>query len=452
MNSYRYTYNERLLPSWPATTGDLRMRTGRNVKNGFRVAGLFLLTALISIGSGWAQSTLPLVQKNQVTFVGAFAIGNGTYANGEFNYGGYGLSFWKDGSGRNTLFMEGNDQQFGKVGQIQIPADNLLKPASTPWSSLNQATILQGLYNVTPGFNSFDPGTGNPDWLLGTYVYGGRLLLAGSNSYSFNQTTSLGVWDNPSALNGASSNFHGFYPVAAVASARAVGGYFIGIPPEWQSSLGGPVMAGECCLSVISTTSFGPALTVINPANIGTINPIPGTTVLYYPGPGPNELCGAYPCEATQQLVFNLVTRVLGGGFVPGTRTVFFVTGVGTGPYCYDTAAACNDPVMSDVKGPHAQPYRYQIIAYDANDLVKVKNGTSQTYTPRPYNSSAPWVLPEISGTGNGEDPRGHGAAFDPNTGRLYVRIMDGNQPTIYVYQVATGVPQLSPPPNLRVN
>ena len=157
---------------------------------------------------------------------------------------------------------------------------------------------------------------------------------------------------------------------------------------------------------VISTTSGGPALTVFDPDKVGVTNPIPGINLLYYPTPTtPLDCISDGACKSD---VFNLTSRVLGGGFVPNSRTVFFVEGHGTGRYCYDTAAGCGDPVMTDVKGPHAQPYRYQILAYDAKDLLAVKNGAKKPWEVRPYNFSAPWVLHQF----DGEDPRGSAAAL----------------------------------------
>lgn len=109
---------------------------------------------------------------------------------------------------------------------------------------------------------------------------------------------------------------------------------------------------------------------------------------------------------------------------------------------------------MSDVKGPHAQPYRYQILAYDANDLLAVKMGTKKPYEVKPYNASSPWVLKEF----DNEDPRGSAAAYDPESGRLYIRADVSNQPIIDVYQIAAGggasspgSPALTAPSNARV-
>lgn len=388
-------------------------------------------------------TTQPLIQPSDISFVGKFGITNSGSGCATFTYGGFGLSFWKDGQGRKTLFMGGHDQYFGCAGQIQIPGDAQLASAATSYSSLNMATILQSptLYTKSAsgadhsGDSGLDPNNGNPIYTQGFLVYNGRLIVTAQNSYSFNQTATIGA--KASTTLGANDfstlGFQGFGSGVS-ANPRSASGYLFLIPTEWRtvSLFNAPAMTGNCCWSVISTSSGGPAITTFNPDDVGVANPVPGKTVLNYQTPTTPLSCSTD--GACTSNVFNLTSRVIGGGFVPNSRTIFFVEGHGTGNYCYGTAAECgNDVVMSDVKGPHAQPYRYQILAYDANDLVDVKNGTKQTSQPRPYNYSSPWVLTEL----NGQDPRGHGAAFDPETGRLYVRIADGNQPQVYVYQIA---------------
>ncbi len=239
--------------------------------------------------------------------------------------------------------------------------------------------------------------------------------------------------------------------MSSAAPPRAVGGFMTPIPAEWQSSLGGPALTGECCISIISTTSSGPSATVFDPNTVGSANPIKGTTVLYYPLS--NAVCGSVGCEATQNSIFNLTTRVGGMAFPPGTRTVMFVGATGVGPYCYGTALACgNDTAMPDVKGPHAQPYQYQIWAYDANDLVAVKNGSKASYAPKPYGI---WVLTEMLNSGN---PNIAGAGYDPQTGLLFITQDYGANPRVEVYKVSgatltsgSGVPSPTPNPPSNV-
>lgn len=407
-------------------------------------------------------TTQTLIQASDVAFVGKFGITNSGSGCNSFSFGGFGMSYYKDEESRKTLFMGANDQTGNCAGQIQIPADTQLRPASTPYSNLVMAAVLQSPVVFTKdsaGRDRFDdpgldPKNGNPIQTQGFLVYNKRLIVTAQNSYSFDQSVSIGVKSSPTlnANNFSTLGYQGFS--GASANPRAASGYFLLIPPEWRAAdlFNAPAMTGNCCWSVISTSSGGPALTTFNPDDVGVKNPIPGKTLLDYPTPTTPLACQTD--GACQSSIFNLTSRVIGAGFVPNSRTVFFVEGHGTGPYCYGTAADCrNDSVMSDVKGPHAQPYRYQILAYDANDLIAVKNGKLQTHQPRPYNQSSPWILHEF----DGEDPRGHGATFDPETGRLYVRVADGEQPQVYVYQVKIPAPgsvgsnPLQPPGKLDV-
>jgi hypothetical protein len=217
------------------------------------------------------------------------------------------------------------------------------------------------------------------------------------------------------------------------------------VPPEWQSAFGGVAITGQFGLSVVGSTSSGPAVTVFNPDTVGSGSTVPGNTLLYFPLTHP--ACGSLGCEATQNTVFNLSSGYGGVAFPPGTRSVLFVGAQGIGPYCYGTALACNDPFMSDVKGPHAPPYRYQIWAYDANDLVAVKNGTKQSWEPRPY---AQILLNEMPYNDNNFVK---GAAYDANTGHLYITQDYGSNPRVEVYQIKVdGVTTAQPMPPTAVS
>ena len=44
-----------------------------------------------------------------------------------------------------------------------------------------------------------------------------------------------------------------------------VAGYMAAVPPEWQSSLGGPAITGQCCVPIVSRTSWGPAAFAFDP-------------------------------------------------------------------------------------------------------------------------------------------------------------------------------------------
>jgi hypothetical protein len=124
--------------------------------------------------------------------------------------------------------------------------------------------------------------------------------------------------------------------------------------------------------------------------------------------------------------------------FPAGTRTVLYFGKHGLGDYCYgsggSSGGSCYDPDSSS-QGTHAYPYRSQVWAYDANELVAVKNGTKNAYDVRPYDV---WDL-----DASFKDIQGVG--YDSANQRLYVSqpFGDGEQPLIRVYQL-TIAPQIS--------
>lgn len=409
-----------------------------------RIAAV-LMACLVAASPAAAQSNLPRVAQSDIVYLGAFALPTATFGTSSFNYGGHGITPYRDPqSGKRTLFMEGHAQKPGHVAQVEIPS-NLVK--SSNWSSLPVASVVQQFRDVTDGkLSQVDPSnTSNASFVYGLLAYNGRLIVGASNSYSASQQRSHGA---SSLTLSSSGDFQGFVAMSATAPLRAVGGPMTVIPPEWRSALGGPALTGQCCISVISSTSSGPSATVFNPDNVGS-GSLSGTTVLYYPLSNP--VCGSVGCEASQNDTFNLTTRVGGMAFPPGTRTLLFVGGHGTGRYCYGTMQECgNDTALPDVKGPHAQPYRYQIWAYDVNDLVAVKNGQRATHSPRPYGV---WPL---SGMPNSGNPTIAGAGYDPETGRLYITQDYYDKPRVEVWEIKVSgqsePKQPSPPGNLSVN
>jgi hypothetical protein len=131
-------------------------------------------------------------------------------------------------------------------------------------------------------------------------------------------------------------------------------------------------------------------------------------------------------------------TSVVGGVTFPsGTRSVLFFGHHGTGPFCYGEGGAtgeCPDPA-NDSKGNHAFPYKFVVWAYDANDLAAVKAGQREAWNVWPY---AIWDLTLPYTTAGYAILKG--AAFDPQTGRIYVAagFSDADRPVIHVFQVPT--------------
>lgn len=329
------------------------------------------------------------------------------------------------------MFMQGHAQFDGQVAQIRVPQS---LSRSTDYNALPIADVLQPFADVTDGELNRQPNS------LGTYVngapifgllsYNGRLIVAASQYYNQIQLASHGV----SSLDlSQRTDFRGFFPFASGVAAppRALGGAMDIVPPEWRTAMGGPVGTGNQTIPVTSTNSAGPAITFFNPDNVGVVNPIPGVTLLYYPISNP--LCGTPGCENTDNPVYNLTSLMAGRAFVPGTRSILVIGSHGVGGYWYGSRDGPNgqrDPFFQTT-GPHSTAYRYRIWAYDANDLLAVRNGQRRTFDPRPY---AIWDLPEVSQV----DPSGAiaGATFEPTTRRIYITVNQGTNPRVDVYQV----------------
>lgn len=128
--------------------------------------------------------------------------------------------------------------------------------------------------------------------------------------------------------------------------------------------------------------------------------------------------------------------------------------------------ACCFDAANGD-KGIHTYPYVYYVWAYDALDLLKVKNGTTNpatglAYKPWELTPYAQWDLGSdigIFGPPGNDNVVGHGdnkilgAAYDPSTQRIYLSQANGDDglPLIHVYSVNSLAATISPVQNLRI-
>lgn len=348
-----------------------------------------------------------LIQASNLVYLGSFTVPQGINAGGQakagFEYGGYALSY---NPANNSLYLTGHDwDQF--VGEISIPALGA------------RASLLQMPADLTGGkIYNINPGQGNPK-IGGLLPLADRLVLSAFTFYDGSgsaiadhfQRTSAGIVTGPYRVGPLNPGFYG--------------GYMAPIPAAWQSAFGGTALTGQCCLSIISRTSYGPAVFAFDPTSTSQT----AKALVYYDGAHP--LAG----YSTTNDLFNGATKVRGVVMPEGFASVLFIGAHGTGSYCYGGTTqagdgACNDPVNTS-KGEHAYPYRAQVWAYDANVLAKVKAGTLQPWDAKPY---ATWGLSQI---GNGYDSVG-GAAYDPASKRLYVsqRFGDGERPRIHVYEV----------------
>jgi hypothetical protein len=381
-----------------------------------KLLSLVLSTAVMLGGAAaaaYGQSSA-LVAKSDMTFLGSFHLpvvgGDG------FSYGGYGLAF---NPAKNSLYIVGHVYDL-YTAEVSIPALG------------GTATVLQPLKDSTGGkLGSIGSGQVR---IGGNLVYNNKLYTTGFVYYDANGAQTLSHFNRP--LDLSASGATGPYRVGSE-GAGLYSGYMSPIPSDWQAKLGGPALTGNCCLSIISRTSYGPSVSSWNPENSSANAQI---LVAY---DQKNQTLGTYGASGSHP-VFNGSTRITGVFFPTGTASVLFFGSTGTGNYCYGEAAACGDP-SNNWKGEHAYPYVAYIWAYNASDLAAVHAGTKQPYEVTPY---ATWNLSEFGNVGN--DFATGGAAFDPATGRVYLSEINGdsnNLPLIRVYQVKGGTSGGTAPP-----
>ncbi len=373
------------------------------------------VVASVSIAALAQPVSAPLIQPVDLVYQGAFRLPPRAPDEASFDFGGTALAY---NAARDSLFIVGHDW-FQRVAEINIPGAT---KSATP-GGLTAATVLQAPVDSLRGrIGQIGSGTAKIGGLL---VWGDSLV---ASAYLYYDGTGGQVLSH---FRGGLELTRSADPVGPVqvgsGPAGFVSGYMTPIPAEWQAQLGGPALTGQCCLSIISRTSFGPSVSVFDPARVGVTSPVPATRVLGYPED--HRTLG--DCDA-QGTLFNCATTMAGVVFPAGTRSVLFFGRQGLGPYCYGEGSACGDPASTS-KGTHAYPYAYQVWAYDVLDLILVKNGRKKPWEIRPYRT---WTF---------ELPFQHssrqlnGVAYDPVKGRVFVSAAYGDEgrPIIHVFRLA---------------
>jgi len=360
---------------------------------------------------GIIQAELPLLSQSALSYIGAFRVPNQDGEGNPLGYSGHALSYNPQ---NDSLFFGGYDW-YQQLCEIGIPVAITLTQT---------APILQNCTDVTEGrLDQIDEGSIK---LGGTLPYNDRLIISAYSYYDADGSQALSHFASTPDF-AANGDIQGPYHVGDWAG--IVSGYMAVVPAEWHTYLGGPALTGNCCLSIISRTSFGPAVSVFHPDDVGSVDPIPAAPLLYYPADHP---LAAW--DATSQF-FNGSTNIVAVAFPPGSRSILFFGRQGTGEFCYGTGEECSDPV-DPYKGTHAYPYVHQVWAYDALDLLAVRDGTKQPWEPQPY---ALWHLDEMDLSGSATIA---GAAYDPASGRVFITERYGEEPVVHVYQIT--VPGIS--------
>jgi hypothetical protein len=352
----------------------------------------------------------PLVSADDVKYIGSFEVdaSDGTDTKeGWVSWGGQALSV---NSAARTLLMSGH-AWYRRLCEVAIPDD------------FERGTrVVQPCSDVAEGrLKQIDDGAETA--LGGSLVYKGRMIFSAYSTYDADGSQEKSHFVSGINLS-QTGDVQGPFRVGKDEGAGFVSGYMGLVPDEWQSLLGGPALTGNCCLSIISRTSSGPALSVFNPDDIGREDPVPATELLGYP------LDEALAPGTQKGLLYNDSTIIRGVAFPSGTRSVLFIGRIGEGDFCYGEVTACPDP-GSPYKGAHMYPYRHQVWAYDALDLLQVKQGAKRPWEVQPY---ATWRLTEMNSDGTATVA---GAAYDQTTRRLYVTTDFGDYPRVHVYEIA---------------
>lgn len=395
---------------------------------------MLFLAAAVSAGAQ-DPSTLPLIQKPDLEYIGSFALPSMEAGTSRFGYGGHAIIPYTDSLGRTSLYIQGHDQRPGQVAQVAV-SSRLSK--SFDYSQLEVAELLQPFAEVTDGSLSSKLGITSPDGasVYGLFPYKDKLIVSATEYYGCTQSMTHGV----SSLDLSRTNdFAGFFQVDGAANPRAIAGPMAEVPAAWRTLLGGSLLTGNWGIPIVGCNSAGPALTAFDPEDLGVKTPVPGSTLLFHSLEHP--LCEGAQCsfpdpEAHTSALYNLSSGFGGVAFPEATRSVLIFGRQGTGTYCYGTPDACGgDPAAPDAKGPHAYPYRYQIWAYDAKDLLRVKEGTLKPYEPRPYSV---WTVADLDGWVGAGNANIEGAGYDNKSGRWYITTAYGEEPRVDVFQIKT--------------
>ncbi len=419
---------------------------------------LILAIAILLGATGISLARGKLLQERDLEYLGAFRVPQEDYGSpmySGFNYGGTALAY---NPKRNSLFLVGHAWH-QLTAEITIP--RIVK--SSKLEDLKTAVVLQPFADITEGHRS-EIGKGGAavdtggELLGGLMVWNGKLLGTVFGYYDTANAVRLSHFTSELDLS-ATGDFEGMYRVGktpAVPNPAFIDGYMTEIPPEWKSRFGGPALTGNCCLSIISRTSLGPAASVFDPDDLGSKDPVPARPVVGYPMDHPT--LGSYG-DQRSDVLYNGSMAIHGMVFPQGSRSVLFFGRRGKGTFCYGEGVndpalnnthcdpaypevlCCYDPTNSS-KGGHAYPYVYTVLAYDARDLLSVKRGQKKTWQIKPYGV---W---ELDFPFAADDADILGAAYDPASQRIYISEAGGDRPgccgylpLIHVYHVNLDFP-----------
>jgi hypothetical protein len=397
----------------------------------------FAAALLLSCAGPAAAAGSPLAQprlrSSNLAYRGAFLLPAQVSDKKTFAYGGTALAF---NPVHHSLFAVGHDW-YQLTAEVTIPR----AVRSSRLRDLHRARFRQPFADATGGKIDGTGGTGNK--IGGQLVYRGRLYGSVYVYYDAAGSQTVSHWARRSTSL-ASGGAMGLYRVGKV-GAGLVSGFMGQVPREWRPLLGGPALTGNCCIPIISRTSFGPAAFAFDPRKLGVVRPVPARPLVYYPAQHPTIGAWDGTWNPAKGVFFGGGTTLRGVVFPRGSRSVLFFGTQGTGTFCYgegtdqpglagsptpDGSTWCYDPDGSS-KGTHAYPYVAEVWAYDAAQLRAVRRGRKRPWQVKPY---ATWRLRLPFGSG-----QIGGAAYDSARRLVYVsqQYGSGSEPVMHVFKVS---------------
>src|SRR5918993_2199575 len=297
-------------------------------------------------------STQPRIEFADISYVGGFRLPSTSSDGHSFAFGGRQLAF---NPYSNSLFI---GSRSGRVAEVSIPA---AVNSSNP-SALPVATYLQPFADPTEG--QLKQITGEGVALDSLLVYGNRLYGTASVYYDADNAQRVSHYSRSLQLNAPS--FKGWSSVWNANKTGFVSGWMSAVPAEWRALLGCPAVTGQCCVPIVTRTSFGPSAFAFDPAVIGTSpGTVPASPLLYYPDNHPT----LGPWEGSNP-TYGATIGMGGMAMIAGTRSVLYFGRIGLGEFCYGTGTPdkskhgtvgpgneqfCYDPTSND-KGQHGYP------------------------------------------------------------------------------------------------
>ncbi len=391
-----------------------------------------------------------LLTLSDLNYAGAFRVNGNTFGSSSVEYTN--KHILAINSTTNNLLMTGASTENARdVGEFEIPALSTSETLADLSIASNTQPFVD-LFDQIPT-RTIDADEGNGIGIYGMYEYNNNIIVNYAVYYDaggpFADETTF-VKRNSTDIDASAVDVGGAYKLQGAALAS---GWISPIPAAWQAALGGDHISGFSAgttRAILSRLSMGPSAYVFDiddlingpPANGATIS-----TTAAMSFPYPNGLGIANTGDVDNELltpgeIWNNATEANYCFIVPNSDTYLCVghqAGFTSG-LDYKVRNDTSQTDWGDYDAVSANDYRNIYMMFDVNDLVSAKNGSIATYDIEPYE----WGT--FSPVYGGDSATGinqiSGATFDPETGRLYVAIANGdpdqmvysNQPVIAVY------------------